>query len=130
MTFADRNNSEQTLQDSNETSTPDNLQNFQIRPYKVYISKQGLKEAIEFQFTKYRIADQIGMVEKVIQCESGWNVLADNGVSYGLLQFTPATWQDFGYGDIMNPYSQIETTAKMWSKGLQRRWDCYRMLFP
>lgn len=94
----------------------------------VYISPENLKEVLKLDFAEYGIEDQLGMAEDVINCESDWNIFANNGISYGLLQFTPATWKDFGHGDIMNPYNQIKVTASMWSHGFQRRWDCYRIL--
>jgi hypothetical protein len=63
-----------------------------------------------------------------ITCESGWQIYPKpNNISWGIAQFTPATWKGFGYGDIMNPLSQLDTMAKMWSKGLANRWDCYRL---
>lgn len=94
----------------------------------IKISREGLKSYLSVIFTKYGIEDQIPIAEAVIACESSWNINANNGISFGLLQFTPATWKDFGYGDIMNPQSQIITMAKMWKRGLQGRWDCWRML--
>ena len=93
----------------------------------VSITREGLKSYLKDIFIYNGIADQIEIAEKIIQCESGWNIFADNGISYGLAQFTPATWHDFGEGDIMNPHTQIRTMAKMWKNPkLRNRWDCYR----
>ncbi len=101
------------------------------RPYQgVKVSKQDIQEMVSEQFTLYGIASQIPTALKVVQCESGFNINADNGISYGVAQFTPATWKDFGHGNIFNPLYQIETMAKMWKIGLQKRWDCYRMIAP
>lgn len=73
--------------------------------------------------------DEIGMAEKVITCESNYFWHADNGVSYGIAQFTPATWHDFGKGNIFNPYKQLDVMARMWKNPLLRlRWDCYRQI--
>ena len=98
------------------------------RPVLKDYSREALKRYLSETFAIYGIADQIPMAEATILCESGWNWKADNGISYGIAQFTPATWYDFGHGDIFDPYVQIQTMAKMWSRGLQKRWDCWRML--
>lgn len=109
---------------------PDKLPKVRGRLYRgVMITKEGLMEALETDFAKYGIENQVGKAEKVIQCESGFLWYAQNPISKGVAQFTPATWKDFGYGDIMNPYSQLEIMAKMWSKGLQKRWDCYIIIY-
>lgn len=124
------NRSYTTQQDSVQISKPDKPQPISTRLYQgVYISKAGLLEALETEFTKYGIADQIDLAKKVIACESSWNIFADNGVSYGIAQFTPATWKDFGEGDIMNPYMQIHVMAKMWVNPLLRsRWNCLKLV--
>jgi hypothetical protein len=62
-----------------------------------------------------------------IMCESGFQVdPKHNGISWGVAQFTPATWKDFGYGDIMNPEAQLLTMARIWGK-YKNRWDCFRL---
>ncbi len=94
----------------------------------ILITKNDLREILEEQFTTYGIKDQIPMAEAVVVCESHWNIYANNGVSFGITQFTPATWKDFGSGDIYNPLFQFQTMAKMFKMGLQKRWDCFRML--
>lgn len=91
----------------------------------VKVSKEELKGMLWTAFNKYGISDQIPIAEKVIFCESGWNINANNGISYGIAQFTKATWKDFGYGDIFNPQSQFMTMGKMWKAGLQGRWNCF-----
>lgn len=66
----------------------------------------------------------------VISCESGWRIdPPHNNISWGIAQFTPETWKDFGGGDIMDPYAQIRVMSIMWSKHLEGRWDCYHILF-
>jgi hypothetical protein len=122
------NNDYKAQQDSIQQSVPIRITKGG-RLYKgILITKAGLMAALKVEFTKYGIEDQLGVVAKIIACESSWNILADNSVSYGLLQFTPATWKQFGYGDIMNPYSQIKVMAKMWHDKLQHRWDCYSIV--
>ena len=82
---------------------------------------------LKTQFDTYEISDQLKIAEAVIQCESSWNIYANNGISFGILQFTKPTWKEFGSGDIYNPYWQIKTFAKMVKSGLWNRWDCKRL---
>lgn len=90
------------------------------------IDREELKSYFRQVFTYNGLEDQIPIAEAVIACESSWNWKADNGISYGIAQFTPATWEDFGFGDIMNPYSQIQVMARMWKNPVLRlRWDCF-----
>ncbi len=69
------------------------------------------------------------LLDDVIMCESSWNPNPKpNGISFGIAQFTKDTWKDFGEGDIMNPYSQLEVMVKMFRDGFAERWDCFKML--
>lgn len=94
----------------------------------VLITREGLKSYLEEVFIKEGLEDQIEIAEKTITCESNFLWYADNGISFGVAQFTPDTWKDFGEGDIFNPHIQLRTMAKMFKMGLQNRWDCYKML--
>ena len=97
-------------------------------PSLIDYSRVGLTSYLELEFTKYGIANEIPTAIAVINCESGFQVNPKhNNISWGIAQFTPATWHDYGYGDIMNPVSQINVMAKMWSLGLANRWDCFRL---
>ena len=128
---ADQNKSEpiQQISSTQTIATPEPLTD-EIHYRDVYISREILIRHLESVFEKYEIADQIPLAKQVIACESSWDINADNGVSYGIAQFTPPTWVDFGRGDIMNPFIQLEVMAKMWGvHHLQSRWDCYNMLF-
>ncbi len=89
-------------------------------------SREVLTRYLQSAFTKYGIENEIPTAEAVILCESGWQINPrHNNISWGIAQFTPSTWHDYGYGDIMNPLSQLDVMSKMWSKGLQDRWDCF-----
>lgn len=101
----------------------------ETRLYRAITTSQSeLKALLKDISVKYGLDYQ--KMEAVVQCESGWQIdPPHNNISWGIAQFTPATWEDFGYGDIMNPYSQLEVMGKMWSKGLMSRWDCYKILF-
>jgi hypothetical protein len=94
------------------------------------VSREELTGYLETSFEKYGLESQIPMAIKTIDCESGFQVdPKHNGISWGVAQFTPDTWKDYGYGNILNPEYQLETMARMWSQGLQKRWDCWRMKF-
>lgn len=87
-----------------------------------------LKEALSSVAVKYGL--DYDQMSTVVSCESGWRIdPPHNNISWGIAQFTPATWKDYGTGDIMNPYMQLEVMGKMWKKGLMGRWDCYRILY-
>lgn len=90
-------------------------------------SREVLKRFLRARLISYGIEDQYNTVEAVVFCESSWRVdPPHNGISWGIAQFTPPTWKDFGYGDIMNPYNQLDTMAKMWANPkLRNRWDCH-----
>lgn len=103
---------------------PDNASLYQ----GISVTTDNLKSVLVYEFGTYGLQDQIQTAEAVIACESGFQVdPPHNGISWGIAQFTKDTWKDFGSGDIMNPLFQIQTFSKMWSKGLQNRWDCYRL---
>ena len=102
----------------------------ELRPVKQDYSPEALKRYVAIQFAKYGIEDEIPIAEAVAACESSWNWQASNGISYGIFQYTPATWEQWGSGDIMNPETQIKVTARLWSLGQQWRWDCWKMLKP
>ena len=96
-------------------------------PKKTY-TRAELEVALTAVAKKY--GQSYEMMSAVLQCESGWQVDPPrNGISFGIAQFTIPTWHDFGYGDIMDPYIQLEVMGKMWSMGLNKRWDCYKMLY-
>ena len=95
-------------------------------PIKKDYSQADLKAYLSVKFAEYGIESQTERAIAVVFCESGWNWNPKpNYISWGIAQFTPDTWHDYGYGDIMNPYAQLETMARMWSNGLQSRWDCF-----
>lgn len=62
-------------------------------------------------------------------CESSGNPDAVGAGTYGLFQYTGATWAgDWNpYRDqpILDPRAQIFATAKAWSDGYQGWWSCY-----
>ncbi len=94
----------------------------------ILLSKEDIKEMIKEQFTLYGISNQIPTALKVAECESSFSINANNGISFGIFQYTKPTWKQFGYGDIFNPQSQIIITSKIVKKEGWKRWDCWRMM--
>ncbi len=59
----------------------------------------------------------------VAMCESSLNPYAVSPAGYyGLFQFGPVTWSEFGYGSIWDPVAQSRTAARMLADGHHRRW--------
>ena len=104
-------------------------QNYSVEFLKDFVGEVSIKQQLDTQDYNDIVA--------TIQCESSF--FADpphNNISWGVAQFTPVTWHDFGHGDIMNPISQIEVMVSMWNKWemhkgtprqMKNRWDCYRL---
>jgi hypothetical protein len=59
----------------------------------------------------------------VIQCESTWNVYAQNGIYRGLGQWD-STWWSFGGGDIYSPWQQGHNMAVRVNREGWRAWEC------
>lgn len=100
------------------------------RPRLYDQSTSYLKSYASEASIKYGLSPTVSQeMMETIQCESGWRVdPPHNNISWGISQFTPDTWEQFGYGDIMNPVSQLNVMAMMWGEyHLQNRWDCYRL---
>ena len=99
------------------------------RPILYVYSTEYLKDYVGEASIKYGLSPtQYQEIIKTVNCESGWQIYPKkNHISWGISQFTPPTWKRFGHGDIMDPISQLDVMAKMWSMGLQDRWDCFRL---
>ncbi len=72
-------------------------------------------------------ADEFGLSRDyllaVAMCESSLNPYAVSPAGYyGLFQFGPITWSEFGYGSIWDPVAQSRTAARMLADGHHRRW--------
>ena len=102
----------------------------ETRPVKYVYSTAFLKDTASEDAIKYGLSPiQYSQMMATIFCESGWQIdPKHNGISWGIAQFTKPTWKEFGYGDIMNPLTQLEVMASMIHRGLFNRWDCFRML--
>lgn len=100
----------------------------------VRISREDLKSYLKEVFTKYGLENQIGKAQRVIDCESSFLVdPPHNNSCRGIAQFQPLTWRyvinkGWCYGDIMNPFSQLDCFSKLWSMGYQSWWQCYGMV--
>jgi len=112
-----------------KTKEPDKLTSSQLAPIE---SSERLKGFLYEKLALYGIEDQYDKAVAVVHCESSWKIdpRPHNGISLGIAQFTKPTWDDYGVGryEDINPYDQLSVMAKMWSKGLQKRWDCYKIL--
>lgn len=77
------------------------------------------------------VADKYGLdydkLQYTVQNESGFNVEADNGTSVGIAQYTLDTW--LGHcslvDDRTDPYKSMDCMGKMFSMGMEYRWDAY-----
>ncbi len=67
-----------------------------------YVAQEAVKKGYDPQ-----------IVLRQISAESAWKTDAKSQAgAYGLPQFMPATWKDYGSGDIKNPYNQVEAYFK------------------
>ncbi len=107
------------------------LLNSESRPVKYVYSTEFLKDTASEDAIKYGLSPiQYSQMMATIFCESSWQIYPKpNHISWGVAQFTPPTWKEFGYGDIMNPISQLNVMSKMFHNHLEKRWDCWRQLF-
>jgi hypothetical protein len=99
------------------------------------------KRSISIQATKEELQDYLafktantGLYEEmcsVIQGESGFNPLADNGISVGIAQFTLPTWLEncSSIDERKNPYKSIDCMIKLWDREEKWRWDVWCMGF-
>lgn len=96
----------------------------QIKP-----TKGEIKLALASISEKYGL--NLDELLSVIECESGFRTdeYSPGMISYGVAQFTKDTFKENCAGDYKNPFAQISCMGLMWSKGMQGRWDCYRMLY-
>lgn len=132
LPFADRNESYTAPTISIQPTIADKLPQKGLSLYKnVLITKENLKGALEVDFAKYGILDQLDRAEKVLQCESGFQVdPPHNNSCRGIAQFKVSTWDWFNkvretHMEFMNPFSQIDMMSWAWSKGYQSQWECF-----
>lgn len=79
------------------------------------------------------VADHVDPVIflKVAQCESSLSSTASNGISFGLMQFIPSTWNHYTKvlgvknPDIWNPQQQATVAAYMFSTSQANQWSCF-----
>ena len=70
-------------------------------------------------------------IERVINCESSWNFLAegDQGRSFGLVQiFLPAN-QGITKEQALDPNFALNFITDEFLQGHQKRWSCFRILY-
>lgn len=95
---------------------------------QVEVSERELKGFLKQVSIKY--GTDYEEMSAVINCESGWktDLYSWNKSSYGIAQYTPATFEENCQGDYGNPFAQLECMGLMFKKGMQSRWDCWKML--
>lgn len=61
---------------------------------------------------------------RVCHCESSGNAraLSANGRYAGLFQFSHATWQELGGGDVFDPRTNSKQALKLWKKRGWKPW--------
>ena len=105
----------------NEGQVPDSLQitSLQIQPPTL----QNLKDFLAQSVAKY--GGNYYQLEKVIQCESGWDNTAKNpnSAASGIAQFMPGTFAGYCGGDYKDPFAQIHCLVIAWSGGHQDWWS-------
>lgn len=114
----------ETMQDTKPTEKrPSGQNNASVNDLKRYLGDVAVIYGLDYQ-----------KMYEVINCESGWRPEASNRVSFGIAQFTRPTWQWMNEmrgmnADYTNAYFQLEMMGWAWNRGLERHWDCYRMMF-
>ena len=99
-----------------------------IRPPEAPLST---KEEMVAYATKTAQEAKINPTEVLgtIECESGWNSLAegDGNTSFGLAQLHhPESDWGLTREEAKNPRVAIDTLVDAFSRGEQRRWTCWR----
>lgn len=86
---------------------------------RAYLKKVAVLDGLDYD-----------IISNVVQHESGFRVNPPhNGVSWGIAQFTKATWKAYGFNDIMDPYRQLFVMGMMWREGKQSQWDEWCLLY-
>lgn len=84
----------------------------------------------------YLPGNDVNLVINIMECESGgrYNVVGDDGVSVGIVQFQKATFNEFKRRANMpkavwkNPIDQLRLMVWMLNNGYGKHWTCYRTL--
>lgn len=70
----------------------------------------------------------------IAMCESTMNPKATNGISFGILQFIPSTWQRYtsllkiANPDIWNVQQQAQVASYLFSIGQEKQWSCFHII--
>lgn len=107
-------------------------------PEVIVVEQPDIKEYTQQMATKYGV--DFYLLDKVINCESGWNAKAINKElhpdgtvgSVGIAQFKPSTFYSFAEEAGMeatspeDPYQSTELLAWGISTGKGSHWTCWR----
>ena len=94
-------------------------------------------EKLQWEVSARKIAKTHGIDEDifaaVLYCESGMNPKAVNRNKNGTIDYGICQFNDYWYKDIISPEvalnqpeAALNIMAKMWEKGRQSDWICYR----
>ena len=98
-------------------------------------SGYGIKGYLAQRVVKYGNPNDYFTLYDLIQCESSWDVDADNphSTASGLAQFLDSTWEGYCEGDKDNPYDQIKCLVKAWNNKYYHWWSesktCWKKYF-
>ena len=67
----------------------------------------------------------------VAKCESSLkaNAVGDKGTSFGVFQIHLPAHPTISKAQALDPWFNVEWSAKQFAKGNQKIWTCYRILF-
>lgn len=87
-----------------------------------------LKGFLAQEVAKYGNPNDYFTLYNLIQCESSWDIDADNpnSTASGLAQFLDGTWNNYCEGNKDNPYDQIHCLVKAWNDNKQHWWNASR----
>ena len=102
---------------------------YRSRPSELKPSREELIRFLNEVSIKY--GQDYSKMEATIKGESGFNPIADNGLSAGISQYTLSTWLGncSKVDDRYDPYKSIDCMGKMWSQGYDYLWVYYCNLY-
>ena len=69
--------------------------------------------------------EDYNLLNRIIECESGWKSSAKNPYSTasGLFQFISSTWNNWGEGDVFDPYDNIRAGVNLFNAEGTKPWN-------
>lgn len=93
------------------------------------LNEYSVQELVSHFASQYQVSSN--QMLATIKCESGFreNAIGDGGKSYGLSQIHLPSHPNVTKEQATDKVFAIEFMAKAFSKGKQRQWTCWRMLY-